>query len=78
MFFYRVVQIEDNFEVVKVIHTTEEHPLLFGKFISNSLLVVGNQQGLQLATIGHRPSPLLPLNLDKFSYIDFFIEEEGM
>lgn len=55
-----------------------EQPLLFGRFISNSLFIVGNEQGLYLGTIGEVPNLLLAINSDKFSYIDFFVEEEGL
>ena len=70
--------MEDGYEVVKVTEVQAEVPLLYGGFISNNLLALGDRHQLHLATIGTKPSPLLSLDTLKFSYVDFFADEEGL
>jgi hypothetical protein len=78
IYFFRLIPIEESYEVVKVSEVTVEDKILSGRFVSNNLFWVGDNTGLHLANINDKPSPLLLTNMDKFSYINFFIEEDGL
>jgi hypothetical protein len=76
--FYRILAVEDSYEVVKVSEVLAEEPLLSGRFVSNNILLLQDHHNLYLANVGDQPHPLQPLETYKFSYLDFFIDEEGL
>ena len=49
---------------------------MFGCFISNSLLMVANKRGISLQTVSGSPKKVINYDQNKFSYVDFFIDEE--
>lgn len=40
--------------------------------------MVEDKYNVYLTTVGDRPQELLPLNTSKFSYVDFFVDEENL
>lgn len=74
LYFYRLIDIEEGYEVVKVSEVLLQEKLLSGKFVSNNLFWVGDSNGLSLANINDKPELFLATNIEKFSYINFFIE----
>ena len=49
-----------------------------GKFISNNLLVVLTLNSLEICNVSEAPQHVHQFKWDKFSYVDFFLQEEGL
>ena len=75
--FYRQLAVENTIEYIKVSEINHVSGILTGKFLSNNLLLFLTQEGVELSNINDKLLPLQKINFDKFSYIDFFNEEEG-
>ena len=59
--FFRIVSVEDGYEVLKVSEIAMEESLLKGNFVSNNVLLLQDSRTLYLSTIGDKPSELIPL-----------------
>ena len=48
-----------------------------GKFISNNLLIYLTQEGVEISNVNGQILTISKVTFQKFSYLDFFNEEEG-
>lgn len=76
--FFKFVKVDDNIEWHHVYTLDITYPLYGGNFISNNLIVVLSQKGVELATVGDQPELMAPIDFGKFGYVDYFNSEENL
>lgn len=75
--YYRQIQVENSLEYLKISEKNHNCKIYAGQFVSNNLLIYLTENGVEISNVNAEMHTISKLALEKFSYLDFFNEEEG-
>lgn len=75
--YIRFVRIDDTYEWHHVYTTNTDCTILYGTFLSNNLMVLLSERGIELTAVGETPEVVTKIEFSNFNYIDFFNSEEN-
>ena len=75
--YIKFVRVDDISEWHHVFTTHTEQDIFYGTFLSNNLMVLLTDRGVEMAAVGDPPQLATKIDLSNFNYIDFFNSEEN-